>query len=434
MKFLLLFILKLPIFCIAKHCAPSDFIYEYTKCDQNGERWRIAVPKSHRLQCDNVPAPSVGLNCSFSCNAGQYVDLETQVCRQCPPGTYSLGNGVRYEDFTTLPSVFSIENFEDDVDQVLGQMNDNSNPFAGCSKESGWVLQNSELRYVPTTCISKLSISVHLIQKGYVEFFYKMPKNSRGLISNLDVRNEQCESYANHLGPLIRPVDEEINTASDWKIKRITLKSGQNLITWTVANNRELTTLADVIYVPKIDIVGLAFSSECTRCPEGTFSGSGKKQCSSCGEGFYSLKGSSVCKKCAEHEYSGPRASKCITRPPCTSSDFYGESQKCAQNRSNLIYKTVEPNVCREDIELSARKPQNSFGRACPKCSPGMQRGADGNCQFCQQGEFSLGDGNKFIKTYNHEKFSNVKNVHQKPTLTMDSTTPDGIPYHQTWK
>lgn len=60
---------------------------------------------------------------------------------------------------------------------------------------NGWVIQSGEIRYVPTPCISKLSISLHLVRSGFIEIYYKMPKNSRGLLAELTVRNEQCQSY-----------------------------------------------------------------------------------------------------------------------------------------------------------------------------------------------------------------------------------------------
>lgn len=53
--------------------------------------------------------------------------------------------------------------------------------------------------------------------------------------------------------------DEEDRWASDgsyYRIRKLHLRAGQNLVTWTVTNNRELTTLADIIYVPKIEIFG----------------------------------------------------------------------------------------------------------------------------------------------------------------------------------
>ena len=44
----------------------------------------------------------------FTCEAGQYLDLQgDQVCHNCAAGTYSLGGGVRYDDWEKMPSDFS---------------------------------------------------------------------------------------------------------------------------------------------------------------------------------------------------------------------------------------------------------------------------------------------------------------------------------------
>lgn len=83
---------------VGKQCSSSEFNFEYTQCDGSGERWRIAIPKNHGDICENtIPAKSV--NCSFTCQNGHYLDIQSQECRICPAGTYSLGNATRYEEF-----------------------------------------------------------------------------------------------------------------------------------------------------------------------------------------------------------------------------------------------------------------------------------------------------------------------------------------------
>lgn len=48
----------------AAQCTADDFIYEYTTCDERGERWRVAVPKHEDLRCDGgSPLPTRGTNC-----------------------------------------------------------------------------------------------------------------------------------------------------------------------------------------------------------------------------------------------------------------------------------------------------------------------------------------------------------------------------------
>lgn len=61
-----------------------------------------------------------------------------------------------------------------------------------------------------------------------------------------------------------RPTGDEDVAVGDegFRLRRIHIKAGQNLLTWTVApNNREFTTLADIIHIPKIDIFGWFFAS-----------------------------------------------------------------------------------------------------------------------------------------------------------------------------
>ena len=46
---------------------------------------------------------------AFTCSAGQYLDLSgDQTCQPCPVGTYSLGGGVRFDDWEKMPESFSV--------------------------------------------------------------------------------------------------------------------------------------------------------------------------------------------------------------------------------------------------------------------------------------------------------------------------------------
>ncbi len=46
----------------------------------------------------------------FTCEEGQYLNLTgDQSCRPCPAGTYSLGGGVRFDDWEDLPAGFRLE-------------------------------------------------------------------------------------------------------------------------------------------------------------------------------------------------------------------------------------------------------------------------------------------------------------------------------------
>lgn len=302
---------------------------------------------------------------AFSCSAGHYLDFRNQACLKCPPGSYSLGSGQRYERLMKWPPGFSVENYPDPTGQVFNrdspQMHCPSGfvfcfflPIKTVCLSSGWVIEEGEIRYQPTSCISKLSISLQLVQNGYIEFTMKMPKNNRGLVSNIDVRNEQCQSYANQLASSTPSNQDE--SLPDWRLKKISLKRGHNLVTWTIANNIEMTTLADIIYVPKIDIIGLPYTSSCTLCPAGTFSDvEGKEFCENCPANFFSEPGAKTCNPCSSFQYSSPRSSTCKQKPSCESIDYHPVFDSCRNGQQKVDYGNLQPIICQEFLPTSVK-------------------------------------------------------------------------------
>lgn len=127
----------------------SDYHFEYTECDVLGARWRVAVPNKAEI-CTGLPDPVQGTQCSesssptshfthvifyhlcsllccphrrdthhhalrsllflvltaFSCNEGEFLDMQSQQCRKCAAGTYSLGTGIAFDEWDRLPSGF----------------------------------------------------------------------------------------------------------------------------------------------------------------------------------------------------------------------------------------------------------------------------------------------------------------------------------------
>jgi hypothetical protein len=46
----------------------------------------------------------------FTCKEGEYLDVQRdQECHLCPAGTFSLGGGIRFDDWDKLPSSFATE-------------------------------------------------------------------------------------------------------------------------------------------------------------------------------------------------------------------------------------------------------------------------------------------------------------------------------------
>lgn len=44
-----------------------------------------------------------------ACTAGEYLDVAgDQQCKKCRAGSYSVGNGVRFDQWDTLPDTFTV--------------------------------------------------------------------------------------------------------------------------------------------------------------------------------------------------------------------------------------------------------------------------------------------------------------------------------------
>lgn len=377
---------------LQKFCTDQDYEFTYTNCDENGERWRVAVPRGG-IQCSNLPTPRRGLNCSFSCEPGHYLDLDSQHCRPCNPGFFSLGGGIRYEEFVTLPSGFSVDNIDSNADS---QFSNAQSQIVECPKEAGWVVKDGALIYIPTPCVSRLSFSANLVRPGSVEFTYRMPRNNRALSMQVDIRNEQCQSYNDAAKSLFmkytkKEKDEEEKNG-DWRKRRIELKSGPNVISWIIQNNMGYQSSNQPIHIDRIDVLGLAFTRQCTACPPGTSSAGGSAECIPCSPGYFSSKGSSQCGKCPESQYSGFKSEKCVDRPPCRVSDYYPVREPCTNGSSRAVYKKVLPSICRDDLPSASKLPPPTPWKTCPKCNPGMEKNKMGVCEFCKKDYFS--DGN----------------------------------------
>lgn len=44
---------------------------------------------------------------AFSCKAGEFLEMSAQECTQCAAGSYSLGSGVSFDQWDSMPAGFS---------------------------------------------------------------------------------------------------------------------------------------------------------------------------------------------------------------------------------------------------------------------------------------------------------------------------------------
>ncbi|RXM92161.1 UPF0577 protein KIAA1324 [Acipenser ruthenus] len=149
-------------------CLQSDYHYQYTECDSVGSRWRVAVPHTPGI-CTGLPDPVRGTECSFSCKAGQFLEMKTQSCKECVEGTYSLGTGVRIDQWDTLPPGFS-----NTASDPNGEYADD---MANCSN-SIWKPQGDYIASNTDECTSTLMYAVNLKQSGSISFSYFHPDSS----------------------------------------------------------------------------------------------------------------------------------------------------------------------------------------------------------------------------------------------------------------
>lgn len=200
----------------------SDYHFEYTECDALGSRWRVAVPNKADV-CTGLPNPVHGTQCSrskptlwiptfvggkggvashplclfpssaFSCNEGEFLDMQSQRCKKCAAGTYSLGTGVAFDEWDRLPPGFTNQGVNVNQENVFTNCSGSaeaSEPgrsvrrategltvgrFRLCS--STWTPKGDYISSNVDECTATLFYAVNLKKPGIVSFEYFYPDN-----------------------------------------------------------------------------------------------------------------------------------------------------------------------------------------------------------------------------------------------------------------
>ncbi|XP_033745153.1 UPF0577 protein KIAA1324-like homolog isoform X1 [Pecten maximus] len=368
-------------------CQPSDFHYEYTECDSDGGRWRVSVPEPKKCEGGAPPPPVRGQKCKFTCEAGQYLNMTDQVCSPCPPGTYSLGGGARFDEWDKIPQGFTA-----DVDSFLDSFVPGAD-HANCT-DTEWKPKGEFIASYPGPCSSSLVYSVTLVQPGSVTFEYQYTDSAS--MFQFKVQNDQCQSVE----------DEEANNwpgpTKDGEFKQVhlVLKTGLNVIIWRTMglNIGDSSAKYKPVMIRKIEVTGVAYTSECTKCRPGTNSPDpGAHFCSPCDLNTFSDRGAASCSPCnQETQYSRKGATKCLDRPVCTERDYYETQAPCnSEKKTYTEYKWILPQVCRQNVDGAVSLPPEGPPRDCPPCNPGHEY-VKGICQVCPDNKFS--DGSSLCK------------------------------------
>uniref|UniRef100_A0A8C7N6X6 Endosome-lysosome associated apoptosis and autophagy regulator family member 2 n=1 Tax=Oncorhynchus kisutch TaxID=8019 RepID=A0A8C7N6X6_ONCKI len=356
----------------------TDYYYEYTECDSVGSRWRVAIP--HILgTCSALPTPTRGTDCSFSCAVGEFLEMSAQQCTPCAAGSYSLGSGVRFDQWDTIPAGFtSLATYMDP-----GPSGEESQ---ACNSSS-WTPQGVYLESSRDECTVSLVYAVHLEQQGSVSFSYQYPDNN--IFFEFYVQNEQCQEMAQ--------TDDQkwikLTTNGEWDTHTVNLKSGTNILYWRTTGILVGGKMVKPVLLRNIQIEGVAYTSECFPCRPGWFSSApGSSSCQPCPRNTSSHKGAASCTPCPDTQYSHEGWSQCKERPPCSEKDYFQIHTACdSEGKTQVMYRWVEPRICEENVTGAVALPPTGEREACPPCNPGYYNTDDSTCFPCPPGTHSDG-------------------------------------------
>ncbi|KAM4609945.1 endosome/lysosome-associated apoptosis and autophagy regulator 1 [Polymixia lowei] len=353
-------------------CKESDYHFEYTDCDVLGSRWRVAVPNKPNT-CTGLPDPVKGTQCTFSCREGEFLDMRTQECQKCAAGTFSLGTGVAFDEWGSLPTGF-----------VTHGMNMNEGDAHTNCSSSTWIPKGDYIASNTDECSATLSYAVSLKKSGTVSFDYFYPDNN--IYFEFFVQNDQCQS-----------TDSENRwmkiSESDWSLYNVQLNKGNNVLYWRTTAYALQGNAVKPVLLRNIAISGVAYTSECFHCKPGTHSAKpGSARCTPCPADSYSNKGATVCQQCEKNKYAEVGSGTCKIRPACKNSDFFYTHTPCDSKRqTRLMYKWIEPKVCNENARGALKLPASGKMQTCPPCNPGFFITNSSACEPCNNGLYSNG-------------------------------------------
>lgn len=361
-------------------CNEGDYHYEYTECDSTGSRWRVAVPNEGK-SCAHLPDPVKGKDCTFSCDSGQYLDIKNQSCSECSAGTYSLGTGIKFDEWDEMPSGFNnVATFMETTADFSGNKPDSCD-------NSSWIPKGNYIESNRDDCTVSLIYAVHLKKAGSVSFDYQYLDNN--IFFEFFIQNDQCQDTSSSSDKWVKLSDN-----GEWMHHTVPLKSGTNIMYWRTTGILLGSKVVKPVLIKNITIEGVAYTSECFPCKPGTYSDTaGSSSCKLCPRNTFSDKGAKECTACnVDTQYSDEGSSKCVDRSPCTNKDLFQIHTPCdMEGKTQIMYKWIEPKTCREDLPGAIQLPASGQKEACPPCNPGFYTNGTSTCSPCPFGTYSDG-------------------------------------------
>ncbi|XP_043120794.1 endosome/lysosome-associated apoptosis and autophagy regulator family member 2 isoform X2 [Puntigrus tetrazona] len=360
-------------------CKEADYYFQYTECDSTGSRWRVAIPLNPG-ECTELPEPVQGADCTFSCKAGEFLEMSAQECTQCAAGTYSLGSGLRLDEWDDIPPGFS--------SLATSPDNTRSGQNVSTCSSAKWVAQGTYLESSRDECTVSLIYTVHLKKPGSASFEYQYVDNS--IFFEFFIQNDQCQE-----------MDQDSNkkwikltTHGEWGTHSVNLNSGTNILYWRTTRVTLGSKAVKPVLLKNIRIEGVAYTSECFPCKPGTFSRTpGSSSCEPCPRDTYSGRGASSCTPCnTKTHYASEGSAMCKSRPPCSEKDYIQTYTTCDKDgKTQVIYKWVEPQICLASAAGAVTLPPSGQRQPCPPCNPGFYNNDTATCSPCPPGTYSDG-------------------------------------------
>lgn len=362
-----------------RQCTEVDYYYEYTQCDSTGTRWRVAIPQSPGT-CTGLPEPVRGTECTFSCKAGEFLEMSAQECTPCAAGSFSLGSGVRFDEWDSLPTGFSsLATSVDNNPHVNNRLTCNS---------SSWLPQGNYLESNRDECTVSLIYAVHLKKQGSVTFEYQYPDNN--LLFEFFIQNDQCQE----MDQVADTKWLKLTNHGEWATHTVNLKSGTNILYWRTGGVVMGTKVVKPVLLKNVQIEGVAYTSECFPCKAGTHSRApGSSSCEACPRDTFSGHGASSCSPCDTiTQYAVEGSAECKNKPPCSKKDYFQIHTACDhEGKTQVIYKWIEPKICLEGVPGAQSLPPSGDREPCPPCNPGYYNNDTATCSPCPPGTYSDG-------------------------------------------
>ncbi|XP_025891861.1 UPF0577 protein KIAA1324 homolog [Nothoprocta perdicaria] len=305
--------------------------------------------------------------------------MKAQTCQPCAAGTYSLGTGVRFDEWDELPRGFANVATNLELDDSFGDSVEN------CTA-STWVPLGDYIASNTDECTATLMYAVNLKQSGTVSFEYIYPDSS--IVFEFFVQNDQCQPAAEE-SRWMRTSDQ------GWALHSVELNRGNNVLYWRTTAFSVWARVPKPVLLRNVAVTGVAYTSECFPCKPGSFAAAaGSSSCRPCPADTAAGRGATACQPCERGAYAEPGSAACKQRPPCTPEDYFSTHSACDGNEeTQLMFKWAEPKICSEELPGAAQLPPSGVRSKCPPCNPGFFKSNGSACQPCPYGTYSNGSG-----------------------------------------